>query len=70
MYIRGIYTTFCDRNFRAKGYIPSYDNVDFYKGRTKIIDEIIETCNLNYISGNVGNVTEYINEKHKQLILK
>lgn len=56
--------------FRAKGYIPSYDSADFYRSRANIIEKIIEGCNLDYISGNVNNVTEYINEKHKQLILK
>ena len=52
MYIRGMYTTFSDKKFRAVGYVPSYDTVQCYKNRTELINA----------------VSEYISEKQKKLV--
>lgn len=67
MYIRGMYTTFCDKNFHAAGYIPSYDNEEYYKKRINLINSIINDANLKYISGNIENVSEYIDGEQKIL---
>ncbi len=68
MYIRGIYTTFCDNQFHAQGYIPSYDSKELYLKRIKLINDIFEKTNLEYISGCVDDVSEYVNEKQKKLV--
>lgn len=70
MYIRGIYTTFSDKNFRAKGYIPSYDNVLCYNNRVLIIDGIMDDLNLEYISGNLHDVSNYINYENNKVKVK
>ena len=68
MYIRGIYTTFSDKNFHANGYIPSYDNELYYQNRVNIIDNIINNTNLEYVSGNINAVSNYIDENNKKLV--
>lgn len=68
MYIRGIYTTFCDKNFNAQGYIPSYDNEIFYKNRCEIINALLENNSLQYVSGNVDAVSQYIDERQKKMV--
>ena len=68
MYIRGMYTTFSDKKFRAVGYVPSYDTVQCYKNRTELINAVFETSDLEYVSGNLNDVSEYINEKQKKLV--
>ena len=65
MYIRGIYTTFSDKNFHAVGYIPSYDKEEYYQKRVQLIEQIITNTNLQYISGNINDVAEYINNNQK-----
>ena len=68
MYIRGIYTTFCDKKFRAKGYIPSYDSEEYYYKRAKLIEKIITDTNLEYVSGSTLDVANYIDENNKKLL--
>ena len=68
MYIRGMYTTFSDKKFRAVGYIPSYDTVQCYKNRTELINAVFESSDLEYVNGNLNAVSEYISEKQKKLV--
>ena len=68
MYIRGIYTTFSDKDFHAVGYIPSYDNEDLYKKRIELVNSIFSQTELEYISGNISDVSRYIDEKQKKLV--
>lgn len=70
MYIRGMYTTFSDKNFHAVGYVPSYDTAELYKNRTELINAIFETSDLEYISGNLNDVSEYIEESQKKLVYR
>ena len=62
MYIRGIYTTFSDKNFHAQGYIPSYDTEDYYNKRIALINKIMKDTDLEYISGKLQTVSQYIDE--------
>ena len=68
MYIRGMYTTFSDKKFRAVGYVPSYDTVQCYKNRTELINAVFESSDLEYVNGNLNAVSEYISEKQKKLV--
>lgn len=70
MYIRGIYTTFSDRNFCAAGYIPSYDNALCYNNRVLIIDKIVNDLNLEYVSGNLNDVSNYIDYENVKMKIK
>jgi hypothetical protein len=68
MYIRGMYTTFSDKNFHAIGYVPSFDSEEYYKKRAELIETIFQKTELEYVSGRIKNVSEYINEKQKKLV--
>lgn len=68
MYIRGMYTTFSDKNFHAVGYIPSYDSEEYYKKRANLIDIIFKITELEYVSGRIEEVSEYINENQRKLV--
>lgn len=70
MYIRGMYTTFSDKNFNAIGYVPSYDTAQCYKNRAELINAIFTISNLEYVSGNLSDISEYINEKQKTLVYR
>lgn len=68
MGIRGVYTTFCDKNFKACGYVPSFDTENTYLKRCSIIEEVVSSCQMEYISGNLNDVCAYMNETHSQMI--
>lgn len=65
-----MYTTFSDRNFNAIGYVLSYDTTQYYKNRAELINEIFTISNLEYVSGNLRDISEYINEKQKTLVYR
>ena len=58
--IRGVKTTFMDKTYRPCLYIPSMDTEKHYEFRKQIIDYIINDCALEYISGNINNVANKI----------
>ncbi len=63
--IRGVKTTFMDKTYTPCLYIPSMDSKEHYEVRKLIIDEIIHGCNLEYISGNINDVTNKIDSDFK-----
>lgn len=65
-----MYTTFSDKNFNAIGYVPSYDTTQCYKNRAELINAIFTISNLEYVSGNLRDISEYINEKQKTLVYR
>lgn len=65
-----MYTTFSDINFNAIGYVLSYDTTQCYKNRAELINEIFTISNLEYVSGNLRDISEYINEKQKTLVYR
>lgn len=65
--IRGVKTTFFDKNYNPSLYIPSMDTKDHYNLRQEIIASLLNDCEMEYISGNINAVSEKI-EKDFQLI--
>ena len=65
--VRGVKTTFLDKNYNPCMYIPSMDTKEHFLFRKQIISNLLNNCELEYISGNINDVTEKI-EKDFQLI--
>jgi len=65
--VRGLYTTFRNNQNLESLYIPSLDSEEHYQFRTDIINKIMNTCELEYVSGRISDVSEYIDEKVKKI---
>lgn len=65
--VRGIYTTFRDKENIESLYIPSLDTNKHYDVRKNIINKIINNCDIEYVSGQLSAVSEYIDDKVKKL---
>lgn len=63
MGIRGIYSTFYDKNFNSCGYVPSFDCEEFYETRNKITKLIIQDKNFEQVSGNLQDTSSFIDNK-------
>lgn len=61
--IRCMETTFRDKNNIESSYIPSFDCEKYYNFRKELISYMIDTINLEYISGNIHDVSKYVNQK-------
>ena len=59
-YIRNTCTTFLNKDYNPIGFVPSFDCPKFYKERVGLINCILDDMKLEYVSGNVGDVSEYI----------
>lgn len=65
--IRGINTTFRDNKNIASLYIPSIDTAKHYILRNNIIDCMLNKIGIEYISGNINDVSKCIDEKVKRI---
>ena len=65
--IRGLYTTFRDNKNIESLYIPSLDSENHYQFRKDIISKIMNDCEIEYISGQISDVSKYIDEKVKKI---
>jgi len=65
--IRGLYTTFRDNKNIESLYIPSLDSENHYQFRKDIISNIMNDCEIEYVSGKITDVSKYIDEKVKKI---
>lgn len=65
--VRGLYTTFRDNRNIESLYIPSLDSENHYQVRRNIISKVINECEIEYVSGSIFDVSEYIDAKVKKM---
>lgn len=65
--IRGLYTTFRNNKNIESLYIPSLDSNAHYQFRKDIINKIMNDCEIEYVSGQISDVSKYIDEKVKKI---
>ena len=72
--IRATETVIRDKDYNEIGYLPSYDSEKYFKLKQEMAMLITTKLNLQYLSGNIKDVSYYINsmhcEKQKEKILK
>lgn len=61
-HIRGTAATFVDKRGYPLGYIPSFETVETYEQRRKLINVINNNPNYRYVSGALDDVLDYINK--------
>lgn len=66
MGIRGMYSTFLDKDFNYIGYMPSLDNEELYSFRVQMMNSLLQDDFLEYISGNLSDVSNYVFKKRKK----
>lgn len=65
--VRGLYTTFRNSKNIESLYIPPLDSEIHYQLRNDIIDKIMNQCEIEYVSGQISDVSKYIDEKVKKI---
>ena len=50
--------------FDYLGYIPSFDQEEFFSMRRNLTVGVIQGCNLEYVSGPLEGVLEYVVSSH------
>lgn len=58
-YIRNTCTTMISKN-KVLDYVPSLDNKNFYLERKKLINYLFDNKKIQYVSGNILDVSKYI----------
>ena len=66
-YIRNACTTFLDADYNMSGYVPSFDSEQFYIERVELINHIFKDLKFEYVSGNIKDVSKYINEEMSKI---
>lgn len=66
MGIRGMYSTFLNKDFEFSGYLPSFDRREFYDNRVRMMDYIMNKTDFEYVSGNLEKVSEYVSDNQKK----
>ena len=68
--IRALEINVNDKYCRPIGYIDSYDNEKNFEFKQQITNQIIDDLKLIYISGNIKDISDYIDDNHKKMIKK
>ena len=67
-YKRNACTTFLNKDFEMAGFVPSFDTRQYYNERVALIDGVLNGLRLEYVSGNIEDVSAYIqHEMEKEL---
>lgn len=69
-YIRNACTTFMNKNFEMSGFVPSFDTNKYYTERMHLIKSILEDLKLEYVSGNIQDVSNYIQQEMEKETIK
>lgn len=59
-YIRGGSVTLLDQHFSFLGYVPSLDSPSLFQNRARLMDRMIKTPSMLYVSGKLADVAGFI----------